>query len=129
MSRQSRYCSTLPQGQFYFKVKVKQSIQCHARSNELDYLRRAELADQYQAPIGNENLVKANLEDKSRRTARSAGNALLKNYEKIPEKRRIELENTLAQYFNVDFSQELIQLASDLPVTVKGMNHSMTHNE
>jgi len=95
-------------------------LKCHARSNELDYLRRAELADQYQAPIGNENLVKANLEDKSRRTARSAGNALLKNYEKIPEKRRIELENTLAQYFNVDFSQELIQLASDLPVTVKG---------
>jgi len=82
-------------------------------------LKRAELADHFNAPIGNENVVKANLEDKPRRAARSAGNALMKNYDKIPQQRRDELEKLLADYFDRTFDSDLIECAANLPVTIK----------
>merc|ERR1719447_866731 len=94
-------------------------LKCHARSNEIDYLKRAELADEFQAPIGNSQRITANLEDRSRKAARSAGNALLRNYDQIPVERRKQLEKVLLDYFGgEEFDMSMVKKGSDLPVTV-----------
>ena len=82
-------------------------------------MKRAELADEFQAPIGNSQRITANLEDRSRKAARSAGNALLRNYDQIPVERRNQLEKVLLDYFGGDeFDMSMVQKGSDLPVTV-----------
>lgn len=92
-------------------------LRCHGRSNELDYLKRARIADKFVAPLGNADLAKAILEPKERRNVRSGGNALLKNRAKLPEKRINELESIIMEYFNATvWTGDLEQKASDLPV-------------
>ena len=94
-------------------------LKCHARSNELDFLKRASLGDQYNAPLGNENVARANLESKDRKQARSAGNALMKNYAKLPETRREQLESMLTKFFDEpSFTMELAEKASKLSIMV-----------
>jgi len=95
-------------------------LKCHARSNELDFLKRASYGDQYNAPLGNDNVARANLESKDRKAARSAGNALVKNYAKLPESRRTELEHLLVAFFGVegDFTMALAEEASKLRIMV-----------
>ena len=67
--------------------------QCHARSNELDFLKRSKLAEEFSAPLGNQEKAKANFEPKERKTTRSAGNAILKNSKKIPESKFFFITN------------------------------------
>ena len=131
-------------------------FQCHARSNELDFLKRASYGDQYNAPLGNDNVARANLESKAsfcsifaryspqfkkylklnfsmfklhnisilliqdRKAARSAGNALVKNYAKLPESRRTELEHLLVAFFGAEgeFTMALADEASKLRIMV-----------
>ena len=82
-------------------------------------MKRAELADEFQAPIGNSQRITANLEDRSRKAARSAGNALLRNYDQIPVERRNQLEKVLLDYFGgEEFDMSMVKRGSDLPVTV-----------
>ena len=94
-------------------------LKCHARSNELDFLKRASLGDQYNAPLGNENVARANLESKERKAARSAGNALVKSYDKLPEARREQLETMLINFFDEpSFTMDLAERASKLSIMV-----------
>ena len=73
--------------------------QCHARSNELDFLKRSKLAEEFSAPLGNQEKAKANFEPKERKTTRSAGNAILKNAKKIPESKDFFLKLSLKTIF------------------------------
>ena len=82
-------------------------------------MKRASLGDQYNAPLGNENVARANLESKDRKSARSAGNALMKNYAKLPEARRVQLESMLMKFFDEpSFTMELAERASKLSILV-----------
>lgn len=82
-------------------------------SNEHDFLKRGQLADQYNAPVDRENITSPG--QNGSKEARSAGRALVKSYSKLPKKRRLELEKTLVAYFEVEkFTMDLAETASKL---------------
>lgn len=86
-------------------------------------LRRYQLATKYDAPIGNSAHAKSNFEDESRKKARSAGNALLRNSSKIPLPRIQELQTILQKYFEVsEFETSLIEKGANLSVTIANEN-------
>jgi len=88
-------------------------LKCHALSNEHDFLKRGQLADQYNAPVDRENITSPG--QNGSKEARSAGRALVKSYSKLPKKRRLELEKTLVAYFEVEkFTMDLAETASKL---------------
>ena len=74
------------------------------------------MAREYDAPIGG-NTTNC-LERQERKNCRSAGNALVRNGHKMPEKRRQELEETVASFFSEPFTMELAQRGADLSVKI-----------
>lgn len=87
---------------FLQSLIILNQLQCHARSNELDFLKRSKLAEEFSAPLGNQEKAKANFEPKERKTTRSAGNAILKNSKKIPESKNFFVTN----FFKNDFQSD-----------------------
>ena len=92
-------------------------------------MKRSKLAEIYDAPLGNQEFAKHAFEDSSRRTARSAGNALLKNEHKIPPHRITELKQILSKFFVSDFERWMIKSAAELPVTVSNDENFVQHGE
>jgi len=90
-------------------------LNCHSKNNEFDQIKRLELAATYAAPVGGNIGDKGSLE---RKNARSAGNALLRNGHKMPDKRRAELEQVVVNYFDQKFSMDLAKNAADLPLKI-----------
>ena len=83
-------------------------------------MKGAELAIKYDAPFSQNGL--SELERQERKGARSAGNALFRNGDKMPKERRKELEAILEKYFGGKFTQDLVSRAANLEHKVARAN-------
>ncbi|KAJ0062819.1 hypothetical protein NL108_008098, partial [Boleophthalmus pectinirostris] len=87
---------------------------CHAASNVHDGFLKQQLADEFSAPQGCEEGVRLH-EDTDRRKVRSAARALLSAGDGLPESRRVELEEMIKNYLNMNH---------DEPLTVETVNQA-----
>ncbi|XP_055087154.1 exonuclease 3'-5' domain-containing protein 2 isoform X2 [Periophthalmus magnuspinnatus] len=87
---------------------------CHAASNVHDGFLKQQLADEFSAPQGCEEGVRLH-EDTDRRRVRSAARALLSAGGGLPESRRVELEEMIKNYLNMNH---------DEPLTVETINQA-----
>ncbi|CAL4069078.1 unnamed protein product, partial [Meganyctiphanes norvegica] len=93
-------------------------LPCHRTSNMHDNNFRYKLAEDFEAPIGQEGDVKVRI-DRILKLIRSAGGALHRNRNVIPPERVVELENIIKEYFKVDiFTDDLIERAANMDVKV-----------
>uniref|UniRef100_A0A3P8VIV9 Exonuclease 3'-5' domain-containing protein 2 n=2 Tax=Cynoglossus semilaevis TaxID=244447 RepID=A0A3P8VIV9_CYNSE len=94
---------------------------CHAASNVHDGFLKQQLAEEYAAPQGCEEVVRLH-EDHDRRRVRSAARALVTAGDGLPKQRREELQAVIMEFFNVsqlqDLSQEMLQQAADLETRI-----------
>ena len=99
-------------------------VDCHQQSNIKDNELRCKLAEEFDAPIGQDSDIKASF-DIDLKAIKSAGGALLRNSKQLPEKRKIELEDKLKQYYKTDtLTEEHIVEAADLDITILNLDYA-----
>lgn len=91
---------------------------CHRLNNMRDQQLRFKLAEEFDAPIGTEQDVKCTF-DKSLKSVRYAAGALLRSRDEIPEKRIVELENIIKNFYNIEeITQEHLEKAYNMDVKI-----------
>lgn len=89
-------------------------VDCHRKSNLEDLQLRQVLAAECDAPIGTDEDVKVT-DDFKLKKVRSAGRALAKNRDSIPQNRVRELEQVLRDFYQVEtVDDEIIQRGANL---------------
>lgn len=97
-------------------------ISCHMISTQYDNALRNQLANECSAPI---NSSARSTQDHDLQKIKSSAKALILNKDKIPEKRVLELEETVKNFYGVtELTDDILKTAMDLDIRVYNQDYS-----
>ncbi|XP_035673576.1 exonuclease 3'-5' domain-containing protein 2-like [Branchiostoma floridae] len=95
---------------------------CHQQTGHHDNRLRNEIVREFNAPLGSEDNAKF-LEDPARRKARTAAKALLRDDNKIPAERKLELETHVKEFYSTEeVTTAMLMEAATLETRIENEN-------